>query len=79
MGFQVAIVPAKEEVQARAYSKAVAGYVKGLRESGLQPIELLPNLMIGDYFEQDPHFNPRGAKVTSETIYRALPASLKSR
>jgi hypothetical protein len=78
MGFQVAIVPAKEEVQARAYSKAVARYVKGLRESGLETIEILPHLTTRDYWEQDLH-NPQGAKVASETIYRALPASLKSR
>lgn len=79
MGFQVAIVPAREEVLARSYSKSDADYIAGLRSIGIEPIEMLSALRGSDYWAHNLHFNSSGARIAADAIAQALPPSVTHR
>jgi hypothetical protein len=70
--FAVAILPAIEEVKARAYRPSVARYAEGLRRAGVAPIELLSALDEEDYWVHNPHLNPRGSGVVARALLREL-------
>src|SRR5581483_8699866 len=75
MGFQVAIVPDAEEVRNGRHFPLVAEYIARLKAAGIPVIDLLPKLCVYDYWSYDVHFNPAGAQVAADEIYKALKAS----
>src|SRR5205085_7480290 len=72
MKFQIAIAPGLQEVKDGKHFPQVAEYIAGLRAAGIPVLDLLPKLSTDDYFSFDPHFNPKGAKVAADEIYKAL-------
>ena len=72
MNFQVAIVPGVEEVRDGKHLQLVTEYITGLRAAGVPVIDLLPKLSVNDYWTYDPHFNPKGAQIAADEIYKAL-------
>ena len=78
MGFQIAIVPGVEEVRDGKHLQLVTEYIAGLKAAGVSVIDLLPKLSVNDYWSYDPHFNPKGAQIAADEIYRALRESNSS-
>jgi len=72
MVFQVAIVPGVEEAREGKHIPLVVEYMAGLKGAGVPVIDLLPKLSTDDYWFYDPHFNPKGAKITADEIYKSL-------
>jgi hypothetical protein len=72
MDFQIAIVPDAEEVRNRKHFPLVAEYIAGLKAAGIPVIDLLPKLSIYDFWSYDVHFNPKGAQVAADEIYKAV-------
>jgi len=72
MDFQIAIIPSVEEVRERRHHPLIAEYIAGIRASEIPVIDLLQVLSTDDYWSFDPHFNPKGAKVAADQIYKAL-------
>jgi len=72
MGFQIAIIPGVEEVREGKHLPLVTEYIAGLKAAGIQVIDLLPKLSVNDYWSYDPHFNPKGAQIAADEIYKAL-------
>ena len=75
MGFQIAIIPDVEEVRNGKHFPLVAEYIAGLRAAGIPVIDLLPKLSIYDYWSYDVHFNPKGAQIAADEIYKAIKES----
>ena len=75
MGFQIAIIPSSEEVRDGKHYPVVAEYIAGLKSAGIPFIDLLPKLSVSDYWSHDTHFNPKGAQVAADEIYKALKGS----
>src|SRR5882724_486711 len=72
MKFQIAIIPGIEEVRDGKHFPLVTEYIAGLKAAGIPVIALLPKLSTGDYWLYDPHFNPKGAKIAADEIYKSL-------
>ena len=72
MGFQVAIAPSLEEVRDGRHHPLVAEYISGLRTAGVPVLDLLLKFSTNDYWSYDAHFNPKGAQVAADEIYKAL-------
>jgi hypothetical protein len=75
MGFQIAMIPTMEEVTKGSHYPVVAEYLAGIKSAGIPVIDLLPKLSTDDYWSHDTHFNPRGAQVAADEIYKALKSS----
>jgi len=74
MRFAVAIAPAVEEVSYGNHFQEVTEFIAGLRAADISVLDLLPLLSTDDYWSADSHFNPKGAKVAAEEIYKSLKA-----
>jgi len=70
--FAVAILPAREEVLARAYSPAVARYAEALHRAGVTPVEMISTLQGDDYWGYNPHLNSHGASTAARSLLRGL-------
>ena len=72
MRFHVLIVPWLGETAQRRYAPIVTDYIGRMRGHGVDVIEMLERLSPDDYFREEGHFNPAGARRTAEAIIRGL-------
>ena len=72
MKFHIAIVAGVDEVRDGKHFPQVTEYIEGLRAAGISVLDLLPRLSTNDYWSDDPHFNPKGAKIAADEIYKTL-------
>jgi hypothetical protein len=72
MKFHIAVAPGVAEVKDGKHFPQVTEYIEGLRAAGIPVLDLLPRLSTDDYWSFDPHFNPKGAKIAADEIYKKL-------
>jgi hypothetical protein len=75
MRFHVLIVPYVGEAAQHRYAPSVAAYIERLRAHRVHVIEMLDRLSPNDYFREEGHFNPSGARRAAEAIIQGLSES----